>query len=242
MSHAIGVFGGTFDPVHYGHLRPAFEIMEALDLEEVRFIPSRQPPHRASPQASPEQRHDMLQLAVAGEPRFTVDDRELARDGPSYMVDTLRSLRADFGAAPLCLMLGLDAFLGLGSWHEWQAIPELAHVVVAHRPGWQLDSQVQGSAAALELLRTRRLSSVSEIHARPAGGIWLQPVTLLGISATALRAAVADGKSARYLLPDGVWRYIEKEGLYTAEERIAPSAVPTDSPLPSGHKFQSERG
>jgi nicotinate-nucleotide adenylyltransferase len=214
LSHAIGVFGGTFDPVHYGHLRPAFEMMEALDLAEVRFVPSRQPPHRPMPHANPEQRHDMLQLAVAGEPRFTVDGRELEREGPSFMVDTLRSLRDEFGDVPLCLMLGLDAFLGLGSWHEWEAIPELAHLVVAHRPGWQLDSRVQGSEAALELLRTRLLVAPGQVHERPAGSLWLQPVTSLGISSTALRATVAAGKSARYLLPDGVWRYIEKEGLY----------------------------
>jgi nicotinate-nucleotide adenylyltransferase len=130
------------------------------------------------------------------------------------MVDTLRSLRAEFGDVPLCLMLGLDAFLGLGAWHQWEAIPELAHLIVAHRPGWQLNSQVHGSEAALDLLRTRRLAAAADVHARPAGGLWLQPVTSLGISATALRATVAEGKSARYLLPDPVWRYIEKEGLY----------------------------
>lgn len=214
MNRAIGIFGGTFDPVHYGHLRPALEMMEALELAEVRFVPSRQPPHRPVPRATAEQRHDMLQLALASEPRFTVDTRELEREGPSYMVDTLRSLREEFGDTPLCLLLGLDAFLGLGTWHEWAALPELAHVIVAHRPGWQLDSQVRGSEAALEMFRTRRLATAGEVHTRAAGGLWLQPVTLLGISSTELRAAAAEGKSARYLLPDAVWRYIEEEGLY----------------------------
>jgi nicotinate-nucleotide adenylyltransferase len=213
VNGAIGVFGGTFDPVHHGHLRPAFEVMEALALEEVRFIPARQPPHRPAPFATAEQRQDMLQLAVAGEPRFTVDGRELEREGPSYMVDTLRSLRADFGDVPLCLMLGSDAFLGLASWHEWQAIPQLAHLVVAHRPGWELRAKT-GSEGALELLRTHRIDDASELLARPAGGVWLQPVTPLDISATALRELIGAGKSARYLLPDAVWRYIEKEGLY----------------------------
>lgn len=212
----IGVFGGTFDPVHHGHLRPAFEVMEALELDEMRFVPSRLPPHRPAPHASPEHRFDMLQLAVAGEPRFTVDTRELERDGPSYMADTLASLRDEFGDTPLFLVLGLDAFLGLGAWHEWRRIPDLAHIVVAHRPGWQLDSQVRGSAEALDLLRTARVDHPAGLMARPAGGVWLQPVTPLDISATALRALVAGGKSPRYLLPDPVWRYIEKEGLYRA--------------------------
>jgi nicotinate-nucleotide adenylyltransferase len=188
--------------------------MEAMALAEVRFIPSRQPPHRPSPIATPEQRYDMLQLAVAGEPRFTVDGRELERGGPSYMVNTLRSLREEFGETPLCLLLGLDAFLGIGSWHQWEEIPKLAHLVVAHRPGWKLDSAVHGSESALALLRERQPATIGELLSKRAGGVWLQPVTPLEISATALRAGIAAEKSARYLLPDLVWRYIEEQGLY----------------------------
>jgi nicotinate-nucleotide adenylyltransferase len=126
----IGLLGGTFDPVHNAHLRIALDVLEQLQLAEMRFIPSRQPPHRAQPGASPEQRLAMLQRAVQGQPGFIVDERELRRSGPSYMVDTLCSLRADFSETPLCLLLGLDAFRELHTWYRWQTIPELAHILV----------------------------------------------------------------------------------------------------------------
>src|SRR5512143_4181715 len=133
----IGIFGGTFDPIHYGHLRTALELKRALDLERLHFVPAATPPHRAAPCTDAALRLRMVQAAIAGEPGFVADDRELKRPGLSYTFDTLTSFRAEFPDRPLCLLLGMDAFLNLPQWHEWREIPQLAHVVVAHRPGWR---------------------------------------------------------------------------------------------------------
>lgn len=212
----IGIFGGTFDPVHFGHLRPALELCEQLGLARVHLVPSAVPPHRATPRVSAEQRLAMLALAVDGEPAFKVDDRELRRSGPSYMVDTLASLREEYGSErSLCLLLGVDAFLGLPAWHRWEQLLALAHIVVAHRPGWHLQRPTGQVNPALALLgEDGDGDDVECLRRRPAGCVVLQPVTQLDISATALRAAIADGRSARYLMPDAVWHYIEQHNLY----------------------------
>lgn len=206
----IGIFGGTFDPIHFGHLRPALEIMQALHLDEVRFIPCRNPPHRERPGASPEQRLRMVQAAVEGVPGFRVDDRELRRDGPSFMFDTLASLRGEMPDTPLCLLLGMDALLGLQRWHRWEEILSLAHVVGAHRPGWEPPR----AGPLAELIRNRAVAHVEDLAGGAAGSILLQPVTQLEISATALRALFAAGASARFLLPDAVCELIEREAIY----------------------------
>lgn len=208
----IGVFGGTFDPVHHGHLRPALELLESLQLQEVRMIPCAVPPHRDSPIASEQTRLAMLQLAVVDEPRLVVDEREIRRGGSSYMVDTLRSLRDEKGDVPLCLLLGTDAFLGLPNWHEWRELLTLAHIVVAHRPGWQMEKSEMGELSGL--LDNREVSSVSALSAKPAGHILLQQVTPLAISATGIRRMINEGKSARFLMPDRVWDYIRTNKLY----------------------------
>lgn len=206
----IGVFGGTFDPVHYGHLRPALEVLQNLALDEVRFIPCRIPPHRGVPSATPEQRLKMLRIAIADQRDFRVDTRELERDGPSYMVDTLGSLRQEFLQRPLCLIVGMDAFLGLSSWHRWRRLPELAHVVVMHRPG--LESAIP--QAIQQLLRERQVADGQQLARVPAGRILFCPVTQLDISATLIRAYIREGRSARYLLPDPVLRTIEVASIY----------------------------
>ncbi len=210
----IGVFGGTFDPVHFGHLRPALELKEQLGLEAVHLIPCHIPPHRDEPHATPAQRRTMLQLAIEGEPGLLLDNRELERPGPSYMVDTLKSLRQEFGEQrPLCLIIGADAFLGLPSWYHWQQLVQLAHIVVAHRPGWQLDESSL-EPALQQLLQQHRLSGAQQLCETPAGGVLLQPVTQLAISASAIRQQVAAGGSANYLLPQPVWDYIRQQNLY----------------------------
>jgi nicotinate-nucleotide adenylyltransferase len=209
----IGVFGGTFDPVHFGHLRPALELMEALSLEQVHLIPCAIPPHRDIPRAEETHRLEMLRRAVAGQPGFVVDERELRRGGVSYMVDTLASLRDEFGERPLCLLLGMDAFLQLHRWHRWTEIPELAHVVATHRPGWELDS-VSVAGPMAELLAQRRVARAETLSSEPAGRILLQSVTQLDISATAIRRAVCEGRSARYLTRDAVLEYIAEHDLY----------------------------
>ena len=207
----IGVLGGTFDPIHYGHLRPALELLETLDLAEIRFVPCRIPAHRGAPRVTAEQRLALVRLATVGQPGFVTDDRELRRDGPSYMVDTLTSLRGDFGAdASLCLILGSDAFRELHTWRRWGALGGLAHIVVMQRPGI-----LQPFPPILEgFITPRVIYDAVELRRRPAGGILFQPVTQLNISATQIRALLARGQSPRYLLPEAVLAYIHDRALY----------------------------
>lgn len=207
----IGIYGGTFDPVHFGHLRTALEVREALHLDEVRFIPCRQPPHRAEPVASPQLRVEMLRQAVADEAGFVVDTREIDRPGPSYMIDTLASLRAELGAAtPLGLILGEDAFLGLPGWHRWRELTDFAHLVVMTRPG----APAEWPAALATHLHDRMAADANSLRAAPCGSVRFQPVTALDISATRIRELLRAGRSARYLLPDAVLETALASGLY----------------------------
>jgi len=210
MSEPIGLFGGTFDPIHYGHLRTAFELWQSLRLAQVRFLPTGDPPHREPSLASPAQRLEMVRAAVAGESAFVVDDREIRRSGVSYSVDTLLELRGDYPGHSLCLMLGMDAFLGMPTWHRWREIFELAHVVVAHRPGWK--APITGPLG--EVMVDRGTGSVRELHAAPAGRIYVQSVTQLEISSTELRQLILAGRDLRYLVPDAVRELIKSTGCY----------------------------
>lgn len=207
----IGVLGGTFDPIHYAHLRCALELQQSFRLEQVRFVPCRVPPHRGTPFATPEQRLEMLELAVADQAGFAVDDRELHREGPSYMVDTLTSFREEYGAAPLCLILGMDAFTGLHTWHRWEQLPGLAHIIAMRRPG----REVAAAPAAIQALLDERLADdPGELRHSPAGRVALWTVTQIEVSATRIRDLVARGRSVRYLVPDRVIDYIRLERLY----------------------------
>ena len=206
----IGIFGGTFDPVHFGHLRPALEVQQALGLNQVRFIPAGQPPHRETPYASTPQRLSMLRTAIDDQPGFVVDERELRREGPSYMVDTLASLREEVGQTPLCLILGYDAFLGLPGWHQWNSLIELAHLVITHRPGWNHDELED----ALQSLVKQCETGVERLSEQAAGGLLFVPVTQLDISATIIREQIRAGQDIRYLLPDTVYRIIREQKLY----------------------------
>ena len=207
----IGIFGGTFDPIHYGHLRTAFELMQTLHLDEVRFVPCGDPPHRGLTFASAVLRLDMVRLATREEPGFVVDDRELHRDGPSYSVDTLASLREEFPGRSLCLITGMDAFLGLPTWNRWEEILDFAHIVVAHRPGWQ----VPGEGALGALLEERRTRSPGDLHDSPRGLIVVHEVTQLEIASTEIRRLVADGYDPRYLMPDRVRDAIMESSCYS---------------------------
>ncbi len=216
----LGVFGGTFDPIHYGHLRTAFEMLQALDFAEVRFIPCGDPPHRGGTYASAEQRLKMAQAAVNGQEGFVVDDREVRRDGPSYTVDTLRSLRAEFPTCPLGLILGMDAFLKLPGWHQWEQILELAHIIVAHRPGWRApDYGVLG-----ELLERHGTHKVEALHEAEAGRVHIHAVTQLEIASTDIRELIAIGRDPRFLMPDRVIEVLRKYGCYQENRKCKTNA------------------
>lgn len=208
---AVGLLGGTFDPIHNGHLRMALELYENLDLARVHIIPCHQPVHRKLPTASPMQRLEMIQCAIANEPALCADDREIRRGTPSYAIDTLLEMRAEMPNIPLCLLVGIDAFLGLPSWHRWDEIFNEAHIIVAHRPQYHLPA----TGIIADLLKKRLHTDISFIHENLSGGILLRPITQLEISATDIRKLIAMGKNPRYLLPDGVYDYIKQHGTYS---------------------------
>ena len=215
MNAPIGVFGGTFDPIHYGHLRTAFELWQALRLAQVRFLPTGDPPHREPSQASPELRLQMVRAAIAGQDAFVVDDREMRRSGVSYSVDTLLDLRGEYGERSLCLLLGMDAFLGMPTWHRWREIFDLAHVVVAHRPGWR--APITGPLG--EVMVDRGTGSVRDLHQGKAGRIYVHAVTQLEISSTDLRQLLHGNRDLRYLVPDAVRELIVTTGCYAQHQR-----------------------
>jgi nicotinate-nucleotide adenylyltransferase len=206
----IGILGGTFDPIHHGHLRLALELYERLQLQHVHLLPSANPPHRDQPTATAEQRLRMVELAVDGEPALHADDRELRRSGPSYMLDTLSEFRAEFGAAPLCLLLGMDAFLSLHTWHEWQRLTDFAHLVVVRRP-----NTVQPMEKLIEtFLNRHRAWEKQALHDAPCGAILQLEIPALTISATQIRTLLQDNANPRYLLPEAVLQFILTHQLY----------------------------
>jgi nicotinate-nucleotide adenylyltransferase len=206
----LGILGGTFDPIHYGHLRPAQELLRTLDMAEIRVIPAANPPHRRPPVATPEQRLRMVELAVAGVPGFTADDCEFRRGGPSYTVLTLESLRQEFGERSLCLLMGLDAFEGIETWHQWRRLPELANFIVMTRPGWELPAGEKLPSWA----RDRLVREKSKLTQTSAGMIYFQAVTPQDISATRIREALARGESVEAWLPSAVLEYIRANRVY----------------------------
>ncbi|HWQ39048.1 MAG TPA: nicotinate-nucleotide adenylyltransferase [Burkholderiales bacterium] len=211
----IGVFGGTFDPIHFAHLRLAEELADVFGFAEVRFVPAALPPHRAAPGASAEHRRAMVALAIDGNPRFRLDARELKREGASYTYDTLSEMRAELGERPLCLLMGADAFVAFMTWHRWAEIFDLAHLVVARRPGYPLEQLAASLPGPLKSAYLKRhLPDPNTLPLEPAGRIFTHELTGLDVSATGLRALIARRGSLRYLMPDAVIAYIESHGLY----------------------------
>ncbi len=199
--NAIGIFGGTFAPIHHGHIRLALELRERLGLSRVLIVPSAHPPHRAAPEVPPQRRLEWARLALAGEPGLVVDDREIRRTGPSYTYDTLAGLRGELGAVtPLVLLLGDDAANQLHTWHRWRELIDLAHLVFVERP-------YEPPAPAPELaafLRGRRAPSAQALLARPAGSWISASIPPLAISSTRIRQLLKAGRSIRGLVPDAV--------------------------------------
>jgi nicotinate-nucleotide adenylyltransferase len=214
-ARAIGVLGGTFDPIHFGHLRLGQELADCAQMSAVRFLPAGLPWQRTPPVADGAQRMAMVRRAIDGNPLFAADDRELARQGPSYAVDTLTQLREEQGRGqPICLLLGADAFLNLPTWKDWRGVFALAHVMVGHRPGHRVESAAMSADLRQEFAQ-RHTQDPLRTSATPCGGIFTLAMTPLEISASHIRTLLRTGASARYLLPDAVLDYIQAHGLYS---------------------------
>lgn len=209
----LAIFGGTFDPVHFGHLRAAVEVRENLQLESLSLLPAGNPPHRDGTFASAADRLAMLQLAVREYPDLQVDPREVQREGYSWMVDTLGELRAELGPdQPLALLLGQDAVNQLDSWKEWRRLFELAHIVIMRRP----DSSYQYSTDLLLEIEPRLVNRPKALRQQPCGLVLPLEVTQLAISSTDIRQRLQQGKSCNFLLPAAVIGYIRQHGLYSS--------------------------
>jgi len=203
----IGIFGGTFDPVHYGHLRAAVEVKTLFGLDEVRLLPSAQPPHRLQPVASARLRAQMISLAIAKQPDLVLDTREFNRSGPSYMVDTLQSFHEEFPEQTLLLFIGTDAFNHLSTWYQWQRLFTYAHIVVITRPGF-----VGGQLC--DFFNDRLVHHAQELAEFPSGKLFFQAITQLDISASAIRNIFANHQDPSFLLPQEVIDYIQQHQLY----------------------------
>lgn len=212
------VFGGTFDPVHRGHLESANAVYRALSPDEFRFLPAGDPPHRSITHASPEHRLRMLQLALKPYPWFTIDQQELEREGPSWMTDTLQALRKAFPQDALILLLGQDSANGLATWHQWRRIPELAHLVIMTRPG---ESPEYTKELALEI-EQRIVQDAARLAGDKAGLVLPLSVPPEVVSSTDLRERIAMGQALRDLVPVRVAEYIELNGLYRDQGLLSP--------------------
>ena len=206
-----GLLGGTFDPLHNGHLRLAIECLESVALRQVRLVPVHLPPHRDAPVASPDQRLDMVRLAVNGIPGLVADAAEVQRGGVSYTIDTLRALRGSPGREPMALIIGMDAFAMLNTWRQWTELLDLVHIIVVHRPGADataFDPEIRN------ILEQRRVHTATELGSQPAGNVHLAKLPLLDISATGIRSRLARGRNVSGLVPDPVLQYIHRHSLY----------------------------
>lgn len=209
----IGIFGGTFDPVHLGHIKPALDVMQRLALDELRFIPCSIPAHRELPIASTQQRLSMLHAALDGYENCIIDDRELNRQGVSYMVDTLQSLHEELNESTLCLIIGMDAFYGLNKWHQWQRLFELANCVVTYRPGSDFNLETL-HPDLVKVVNQRRVDSEELFSKKDRGAILFMPVTQLDISATDIRQKIKQQQSINELVPTAVNEIIQQQQLY----------------------------
>lgn len=211
----IGIFGGTFDPVHYGHIKPALFVKQVLNLSQLRFIPNRIPPHRETPWLSVEQRLSLLQSALQDYPDVLVDQRELNRQGSSFMVDTLKSLHDDFPDETLCLIIGMDAFFGITSWYQWTSLFDCCHLVVMTRPGFaqsQLEQQV--TMDDYRFLVEKMTTDVAALTAEKSGWILLQSVPQLDISSTQIRADLQNHVDISQCLPKQVYQQLKRLNLH----------------------------
>lgn len=214
MANPIGVLGGTFDPVHNGHINLALSCHRHFGLDEVRLIPVNIPAHRPQPLASSDQRLTMLKLAIKDHAQLTIDERELHRQGISYTIDSLKSLRAELGSQAICIILGMDAFQAFHTWHQWRLILDYAHIIVADRPGNESGLK---QAELKSLVTERATDNISILQQIPAGSILKIDLPMLDVSASQIRSLISDNKETSHLLPVSVNDYIQSNKLYKIE-------------------------
>jgi len=207
---AIGFLGGTFDPIHFGHLRPALEIQQALDLQALYLMPNYIAPHKSKSLASAQQRIDMVQLAIQDTPTLQLTTQELLRPSRSYTIDTLKLLRQQYPETPLCFIMGMDSLIQFDSWYRYQEILSYCHLVVSHRPGWE----PQFNSVISELLRKHQISDPTQLHQFLSGHIYFQSTTQLAISSSEIRDLLATNKSINFLTPQPVCAYIKEQRCY----------------------------
>lgn len=207
----LGIFGGTFDPIHYGHLSAAWQTLHTLQLNELRFMPCHHPPHRDQPLAAPEHRINMLKLAIKDIPQFAIDEREIKSNEISYSFNSLKQIRKEIGEIPLCFILGLDAFNQIHTWHEPRKIIEVAHIIVLARPGQQLNQ-----TDMINDLMQAQVHDPNILKTKNAGFVYFMENSLMDISATQIRKMLQQNIDPKFLLPDAVLNYITKEQLYSA--------------------------
>lgn len=208
---AIALFGGTFNPIHFGHLTVATELAELLQVDRIQLMPCAFPPHRGQPQVSAEQRLEMLELAVDEQPRLVANPIELQRDAPSYSIDTLMLLRGKIGAQqPLFFCMGMDSLVNLPTWHRWQELLDYGHIVVASRPG----SAMPDSGPLVDWIAAYGCDDLSHMQHQPAGRVHFCGLSMLDISSTDIRHKLAQGQTIDFLTPTKVVEYIQQHHLY----------------------------
>lgn len=206
------IYGGTFDPIHYGHLKSVAALAAEVSLRQVIIMPNNVPPHRPQPQASSIQRKKMVELAITGNPLFTLDGRELERSTPSWTVETLEQIRAEKGhQQPLAFIIGQDSLIGLPRWHRWEALLMLCHLLVCQRPGYPLTMETPEQQQWLEKHRT---DSAEQLQQQPAGKIFIAPTPMYDISATTIRQRLESGQACDDLVPAAVLDFIHQQRLY----------------------------
>ncbi|MEL0635915.1 nicotinate-nucleotide adenylyltransferase [Marinomonas sp. TI.3.20] len=207
----VAIMGGTFDPIHNGHLRVAVEILDRFNFKTMKLIPCFQPVHKGLPSVTAQQRLEMAKMAISSDVRLAVDSREILRAGPSYSIDTLRDIRAEIGPdVPLIMVLGMDSFLSLPTWSEWRKLIEYAHILVVSRPGWEPELISELSA----FCENYRAASSHELQCAPSGSVWLEMLPSLEISSSMIRILCNKQESIAYLLPEPVQTYIIENKLY----------------------------
>ena len=212
MHSLQALYGGTFDPVHYGHLKPVEILANLIGLQRVIIMPNNVPPHRPQPEATSEQRKAMLALAIADKPLFTLDERELKRDAPSWTSETLQEWREEQGPEKsLAFIIGQDSLLNFPSWHKYETILRNSHLIVTRRPGYPLTMREEQYQQWLEAHLT---DNIDDLHALPAGKIYLAETPWFDISATLIRERLQNAQPCDELLPTPVLDYIRQQGLY----------------------------